>query len=211
MKLQSVVQYSEFIRAVALCDQYKWPHVKLSFILGFIGLLRISNMAPESAQELDLTRNTLLQDIEVVNQTLVVKVKWAKNLQVGAETLSLPKTKHSFLCPVQSWLQYVHDYLPQGIDQQLPLLLEKHNDVLIIIDQCALRKLQHKVWHSLGLGYKNYTPHSLRRGGATFFAEQGLPLDKIKKLGMWKSDAIQVYLKKLNFQQTQLFNFVRTM
>ena len=125
--------------------------------------------------------------------------------------MTLPATRLSSFCPVQAWEHYLHEYLPSGIDKNLPLLLENHNNALVVIDHCAIRKLQHKIWHCLGLTHCNYTPHSLRRGGATFYAEQGLPLDEIKKLGMWKSEAIQVYLRKLSFKKSKLFNFVRNM
>ena len=101
----------------SLLEQLNWPHVKLSFILGFLALLRISNVAPEFTQQIELTRNTLLKDIQVVNDTLLIKVKWAKNLQVGVEALSFPKTRRSFLCPVQTWNHYVNDYLPTGLDR----------------------------------------------------------------------------------------------
>ena len=46
-------------------------------------------------------------------------------------------------------------------------------------------------------GNKGYTPHSLRRGGATFFAEKGVPLPAIKRHGKWRSDAIELYLKRM--------------
>ena len=195
-KLQTVVSFTDFVKAVILSEQRNWPHVKLSSILGFLGLLRISNIAPLSAQNLDVTRNTLLQDIRICINSMLIKIKWAKNLQVGAETLTLPLTTHKVFCPVTSWSEYVNNYLPSGLNLHLPLLLQKHDQNLIIIDQRALRKLQKKVWYDLGLAHKNYTPHSLRRGGgggATFYAEQGLPLDEVKKLGLWKSDSIQVY------------------
>ena len=209
-KEQSVVTFTHFQQAVNLAQQLHWPHVQLSFILGFLGLLRISNIVPESDACIDKSRDTLLGDLQIKNDSLLVKIKWAKNMQTGSDMLTLPSTRQISLCPVQTWNYYFNSYLPQGIDLSLPLLLERHDNVLVIIDQCALRKYQHKIWHLLNLQHMNYTSHSLRRGGATFFADQGLPLDEIKKLGMWRSNAIQVYLRKLNFEKSQLFNFVRT-
>jgi hypothetical protein len=38
--------------------------------------------------------------------------------------------------------------------------------------------------------------HSLRSGGATFFASQGWPNDRIQALGRWASDAFQLYIRK---------------
>ena len=38
--------------------------------------------------------------------------------------------------------------------------------------------------------------HSLRAGGATFFASLGWPDDRIQQLGRWKSDAFRIYIRK---------------
>ena len=38
--------------------------------------------------------------------------------------------------------------------------------------------------------------HSLRAGGATFFASLGWPDDRIQMLGRWKSDAFKIYIRK---------------
>ena len=89
-RLQSVVSFPAFLKAIWLAEQRHWHHVKLSLILGFLGLLRISNIAPNSSYLVDPTRTTLLQDIRVVDNTLVVNIKWAKNLQTGSEVLKIP-------------------------------------------------------------------------------------------------------------------------
>lgn len=42
----------------------------------------------------------------------------------------------------------------------------------------------------------NVAGHSLRAGGATFFAANGWPDDRIQALGRWSSDAFKVYIRK---------------
>lgn len=42
----------------------------------------------------------------------------------------------------------------------------------------------------------SYAGHSLRSGGATFFASAGWPDDRIQALGRWTSDAFRVYIRK---------------
>ena len=78
-----MVTFEHFEKAVNLAHELNWPHVKLSLILGFLALLRISNIAPETSDDLDLSRNTLLSDLKVIDNSLLIKIKWAKNLQVG--------------------------------------------------------------------------------------------------------------------------------
>lgn len=43
---------------------------------------------------------------------------------------------------------------------------------------------------------RNFSAHSLRRGGATAAANAGAPLEDIKIHGRWKSDAVLVYIRK---------------
>lgn len=43
----------------------------------------------------------------------------------------------------------------------------------------------------------SFSSHSLRRGGAQFLRDRGVPRDVIKVLGRWKSDAVDAYFKTL--------------
>ena len=45
-----------------------------------------------------------------------------------------------------------------------------------------------------GLSACHFTPHSLRRGGASFSYAAGVPLDHIKLHGTWTSHAVNSYL-----------------
>lgn len=45
-------------------------------------------------------------------------------------------------------------------------------------------------------GIQDYlTPHSLRKGGASYLSSMGVPLDHIRVRGQWKSDSIFRYLQ----------------
>ena len=52
-KLKTVVTFPHFLQALHVCDFMKWPGVKMSFILGFLGLLRVSNLALHHQGALD--------------------------------------------------------------------------------------------------------------------------------------------------------------
>ena len=47
---------------------------------------------------------------------------------------------------------------------------------------------------SIGLDPSVYAGHSFRRGGASLAYQAGLPVQAIKLLGNWKSDAVLLYL-----------------
>lgn len=41
---------------------------------------------------------------------------------------------------------------------------------------------------------KTKSGHSMRSGGATAYAQEGLPLDHIQDLGRWSSEAFKIYV-----------------
>ena len=47
---------------------------------------------------------------------------------------------------------------------------------------------------AIGLDPKHFSSHSLRRGGATWAAQIGLPGEVIQMLGDWHSDAYLLYM-----------------
>ena len=57
-----------------------------------------------------------------------------------------------------------------------------------------LRIMMRRAAHLAGLSEFGYTPHSLRRGGASFSYLAGVPLDHIKFHGTWTSNAVEGYL-----------------
>ena len=157
-QLQSVVGFEHFVRAICLSESLGWYAIKMSFIPGFLGLLRISNLAPDSSHLIDATRHTLLRDINIVGTDLKVRIKWAKNLHTGEELLILPATNQEIFCPVWSWLHYSQVYLHASVDKSLPALLHQSGHQVTVIDQHALRNFHHYIWHHLALADEHFTP-----------------------------------------------------
>ena len=59
------------------------------------------------------------------------------------------------------------------------------------------RSLQATINHFVamaGLDAQSFSCHSLHRGGCTFLALQGAPIDEIKTRGDWSSDAVYKYM-----------------
>ena len=48
---------------------------------------------------------------------------------------------------------------------------------------------------ALGIPPDRYSGHGLRRGGATFALQCGLPVDLLKIQGDWKSNCVERYLE----------------
>ena len=159
---------------------------------------------------LDTSRHTLFKDCHLTKTSLTINLKWSKGNQLGTDIVTLPRTKETLFLPCYqlATLHQTH-YDPTVFTRiglgsftakQAPVFWPSRNDV---------RALHGFVWEMANLTAAAYTPHSLRRGGATFFAESGLPLEDIQRLGLWRSDAIKFYPKRLNFSHSLLFKFLQ--
>ena len=115
-----------------------------------------------------------LGDVSIRNNVLFIRVKWTKTLQAENDWLILPATKTGILCPVNCWLNYRDVYLRGQASPNDPILLFRSGEGFL---PCTGDSFRHKFNHLVdlaGFGELNYTPHSLRRGGASFFANKGV-------------------------------------
>ena len=197
--------FEHFLISLFSTEGIQFAHIHLALILAFFGLLRCSNLTVQKHGEIDLTRDILLTDVKDCGSHLVINIKWSKANQTGGDILVLPRSISDILCPVTAWRNYLDKYLKIVNVSDLPLLM---NDNFVPIHGDKLRSLFREVFEAGGISAFGYTPHSLRHGGTSFYADNGIPLDSIPRHGLWKSDAIEVYLRKISREQTSIFKFL---
>ena len=165
--------------------------VALTF--GFFGFLRISNLAPPTARDFDPAKHTTIGDVLLQNQGLILNLKWTKTRQAcrNAISIPLPALGESILCPLKAWLAYMKLLRDLVLPMDAPLLVTEDAKPITIP---ILRRLFHKACEAAGYEGAGYTPHSLRRGGATFAYHAGVTLEAIKHHGTWRSQAVETYL-----------------
>ena len=191
------------VNATGFNDRFVPLMVAVTF--GFFGYLRVSNLAPATAAQFDVSRHTTVGDVLPHEHGLVLNIKWAKSRQTERHPLAvpLPNLGSSLLCPVRAWRIYntMLMYADVKPTPTSPLLLTLHEPVGRPVTIPMLRSMFKQVAYLAHLEHEGYTPHSLRRGGATHSHQSGVPLEDIKRHGMWRSTAVNRYL------QTQpLFN-----
>ena len=175
-------------------DDLSLAPLRVALTFGFFGFLRISNLAPPTTLGFDAARHTSFGD-SLFNQGLMLNIKWSKTRQNAKHTISipLPALTVSDLCPVRAWNSYVTKLNDCDIKVNTPLLVTtKPKGRPITIP--SLRKMFHKACYEAHLEGAGYTPHSLRRGGATTAYHAGVSIDSIKFHGTWRSEAVQDYL-----------------
>ena len=174
--------------------------VALSF--GFFGYLRLSNIVPQTAAAFDKTRHTTVGDVFLRNHGITVSLKWTKTRQAHqAFLVPLPTLGSSTICPFRAWRLFNVATRGLSITPDTLLLVTTHEPMGLTVTSSMLRAMLRKAIGITALEPMKYTPHSLRRGGATFSYHAGVPIEHIMRHGTWKSDTVHQYLKG---QQTGL-------
>jgi hypothetical protein len=79
---------------------------KIAVLLGFIGMLRISNVALVSLKQFQFTKHLAREDLVMDDQGIRVHLKWSKTMQTYRQgvVVVLPYIKNSIICPVTALL-----------------------------------------------------------------------------------------------------------
>ena len=136
-------------------------------MFGYLGYLRVSNLAPASAAEFDPSRHTTREDVLHSKQGILLSIKWTKTRQAAVFTapVPLPALGTNPLCPLTIWREYEEVLSHMSLSPNAPLLLTATGPPGRTVTIPILRALLRRAAHLADLSSFHYTPHSLRRGG----------------------------------------------
>lgn len=161
-------------------------------LLLMFGMLRVASVLCASPH-CDHTRHLLLKDVTLHAAGVNVTVRHTKTIQYKERTLSLPlpRVPGNVLCPSQALALYLHSapahpngpvfYRSNGSGAR-PLTTRDFNS--------RIKALVTKA----GLETSSYAGHSFRRGGACLAYQLGTPVDTIRQIGDWASNAYTAYI-----------------
>ena len=196
--LFSLQQIKEISR---LCDIYESSLTyRAAFLLGFYGLLHISNIAPPFSKAFDPAKHLLRRDVAFMYPGTHISLKWAKNLQAPerTHTVKLPVVHDPLLCPTQTLQALLKKRVLKSSDPLLVL------DDYTLLSQSHLRRRLATLVRSLGLPILGFGFHSFRRSGATIAYDSNVSLTAIKMHGVWNSDAVWSYISDNTSQSLQV-------
>ena len=124
----------------------------------------------------------------------------------------LPFIPHSVLCPVSALKHHLANFTQNN---RAPLFTIHTPAGFKPVTGHHFTKFLKSCIVNIGLDPTQYSPHSFRRGGATFAFNAGASPLFIKFLGDWSSDAYMVYLvlnpaQKLSIAKTLAQNIPKT-
>ena len=105
-------------------DPALWP-LKIVLLFGYMGYLRISNLAINNNADFDVSKNTTWGDIWSPRDGIIFSLKWSKTRQcnINRVDIPLPALGESDLCPLRAWKDYTSRLSGVTVTTDSPLLL----------------------------------------------------------------------------------------
>jgi len=165
-------------------------------LVAFFGMFRKSHLVPLSTSKFDPGKQLTKADFKIFSWGILIVIRWSKTIQFREREVKIPIPciPYSKLCPVTATNHAFHFTLNDTTNSQAFNYLDQSTDT----HKCFtygmfINKLKHHLT-LIGVNPANYSGHSFRRGGASFAYQSGIPIELIKALGDWRSDAVLVYL-----------------
>lgn len=182
------------IQAVKAIIRYILPltygiQLSAAILLMFTTNMRQANLFPHTQKEFDTDRMLLRSDVQLTHDRVIIKNKWSKAQQQVSSLRyqHIPRAADPSVC---LWTALTHLFHIYPHRHPLQPLFHFH-DFSPITSQFINR-----VWKDAVLATKidpATTLHSLRRGGALYLQEHGVPLPEVGRHGGWRSNAVLRY------------------
>lgn len=182
------------IQAVKAVIRYVLPseygiQLSAAILLMFTTNMRQANLFPHTQKQFDTDRMLLRSDVQILDDRVTIKNKWSKAQQQVSSLRyqQIPKAADPSVC-LHTALSHLFQLYPHVHPLQ-PLF--HFHDFSPFTSQFVNR-----VWKEAVLATSldpATTLHSLRRGGALYLQEHGVPLPDVGRHGGWKSSAVLRY------------------
>ncbi len=187
----------EILRKMHTCidlDVPFWATFWAACLTAFFCFFRKSTLLCKTATKVD-SRNALRRsDMSPADNGFTLHVRHTKTLQYHERVLDIPLAKNNtILCPVNA-LEHMLKLSPCDTGAPLFSYRETATNRIKVLDFDSFNKALKLVLRLCGLGDNNLSPHSFRRGGATYALTCGATAIDIKTQGDWKSNAWERYI-----------------
>jgi integrase len=173
-----------------LVDSMFWA----AALLMFHGLLRKSNLFPETAKQWDNRKQFVRADFVCKSDgSIVANVKYSKTNQFHKRPFDLKLLQfHHVLSPTMA-IHHAFRQCPLPSDAPAFVMSVKGTPMTGKVFNDKFKKMV----ASTGLDSSTFSSHSFRRGGACWALQCGVPGEIVQQLGDWKSDCYKRYLDEL--------------
>ena len=177
------------------------------FLVAFFSFLRNSNLVVKNMRSVSSVKVLRCSHLILNENTAFLRILATKTIQFAQRSLTipLPVIPGSILCPVAA----LHTHLKLNqVPASAPLFSVRASDSESVqaITYPQFSRFLARSLQAIGADPSEFSPHSFRRGRATFAFDCGLPAELIKLQGDWCSDAYLVYLETTDHQKRTAVN-----
>lgn len=161
--------------------------------VGFMALLRRSNICPPSVAGFDPHKHLVRSDIVLNTDSITVNLRWSKTNQSADGVFSIPiaSSNNSKFDPPAMYKEFVARYPVYPSD---PCFSFYYHGKLFILTQSDLARFLDVFLQKAGHDTAGITTHSIRKGGTNLLHRAGVDLPSLMHHGTWSSDAYKNYL-----------------
>ena len=165
-------------------------------LTAFYGMFRKSNLMPTTAAKFSSEKQLTKSNFSFFTWGVLVHVRWSKTIQFRDKVVQIPFSTipYSPLCPVRAISRAFPFTRHCDVSAQAFSWISTGPTDFRVLTYAQFIKHLRYCLRSIGLDPSEYGGHSFRRGGASLAYQAGLPVEAIKLLGDWKSDAVLLYL-----------------
>lgn len=163
-------------------------------VTSFRSLLRKSNLVPATFK--DITGHFMRRSsVRFYPWGVMLRISSSKTIQFGQREHLVPitYTADSPLCAASLLRRHLSD---SPADPSAPLFLVRRGSHQVPLTYPPLLKFLKGLIEGIGMNPERAGVHSMRRAGAAFFHQSGIPLEDIRQVGDWASLTALIYLAK---------------
>lgn len=165
----------------------------VAVLIGFPCLLRASNLTTRSVPAFNPQENLLRRDFRMHGNILLLHIKWTKTMQYRERKLLIPVIPFGDNeIDAVRWFNTMINTIPAP--PEAPAFAVPTKNGLAPLTYAQLARLLKKWTQACNLNPDAFTCHCLRRGGASWLDEQGVPESVIAVLGDWRTNAFKLYI-----------------
>ena len=178
-----------------------------ALLIAFFGFLRKSNVVPASAETFDPRRHLSRGNIICTPDSLTLCLQLTKTQQNrdASSTIAISAFDHA-LNPVAVYLNYTK-LVPAPDTAPAFVFTDTYSRLTSFTHSAFVQRLK-ELLGIIGVDPKQYSGHSLRRGGCSLAYRAGVGKELLQHHGTWRSDCYQRYI---DFSPQQQLSVTRAM
>jgi site-specific recombinase XerD len=192
-KVKPILSFTEIFQLVYVLKAHPlFDMYRMAILLGFMGMLLISNVVQVSLAQFNKHKHLARGDLMLTSKGIKILLKWSKTMQTHRQgaVVILPHIPSSLMCPVNV-LSALNKHFPE--DPSQPLFSYRVSNKLKYVSRAKIQNLLNLAANKCNLQH-SVTFHALRRSAASLAFHAGVPLEQIKAQGCWSSEAIWSYI-----------------